>query len=380
MNMETRIDFLRWLSTDMALKILACLDDAADLICASAVSRYWKNIVISNELTKKLCVERFPELTSITRVTEPSRNLVPTGVDSATDGKEPVVGEKDHKAYASLLCALTSFPQTFLIGDPISASSTDRYPQESILKTIAKDKILHPKSYWSSKGSDTTDTPETLIYRLKDNFCVITEIYLHPFQALFQLNFPIYSSKYIRFRMGHPKCWNEIDRDFVNAQECADDKFIWTYTSKMFPVSQENRLQRFELPEPVVCIGGFLQVELLGRVQKQDADGKYYICVARVQAIGRKLSPAFSVEFSQPSNVVSLKYDVDEFVKIMQSVCSGHSGALNTTQLPVAWGDLQNFMNIVQAHWDGEEDEWVEEDEFGVDGDDDDEIDPIFII
>nr|KYP61965.1 hypothetical protein KK1_016480 [Cajanus cajan] len=30
-----------------------------------------------------------------------------------------------------------------------------------------------------------------------------------------------------------------------------------------------NRLQQFKLPEPIMCTGGVLVVELLGRVQKQ---------------------------------------------------------------------------------------------------------------
>lgn len=44
-----------------------------------------------------------------------------------------------------------------------------------------------------------------------------------------------------------------------------------------FMMKQENELQKFKLPEAVLCIGGILQVELLGRVQKQEIDGLYYI-------------------------------------------------------------------------------------------------------
>lgn len=40
---------------------------------------------------------------------------------------------------------------------------------------------------------------------------------------------------------------------------------------------QLNLLQKFELPKPVLCIGGYLQIELLGRVQRQDMDGLFYI-------------------------------------------------------------------------------------------------------
>lgn len=40
---------------------------------------------------------------------------------------------------------------------------------------------------------------------------------------------------------------------------------------------QANALQSFRLPRPVLCIGGVLQIELLGRVQQQEMDNMYYI-------------------------------------------------------------------------------------------------------
>lgn len=36
-------------------------------------------------------------------------------------------------------------------------------------------------------------------------------------------------------------------------------------------------MQSFKLPEPVLCIGGFILVEFLGRVQRCDIDDLYYI-------------------------------------------------------------------------------------------------------
>lgn len=75
--------------------------------------------------------------------------------------------------------------QTDCIADPVSASSTDNYPEESITYTLESgDKFQHRASYWSSNGSDDPETPETLIYQLKDKFCVVTEINLHPFKGL----------------------------------------------------------------------------------------------------------------------------------------------------------------------------------------------------
>ncbi|KAK4379354.1 hypothetical protein RND71_001216 [Anisodus tanguticus] len=46
---------------------------------------------------------------------------------------------------------------------------------------------------------------------------------------------------------------------------------------------QENRLQQFKLPESVLCIGGYLQVELLGRAQRCDIDNLFYICINCVE-------------------------------------------------------------------------------------------------
>ncbi|KAJ0435133.1 putative F-box domain-containing protein [Helianthus annuus] len=218
--MGTHVDFLECLEPDVALEILTCLDDSADLLRASAVSQHWQHIVVSNGLCKQLCIRTFPQLATITRVVEPSH-------DNS--------GKSDHRAYASLLRAITTFPLTNCIANPVSTSDN---PAESIWNTLRRG------FYWSSKGR--------------------------------WFGYPIYSSGFVRFRMGHPKSWKELNYDFIKAQECADDKFIWTYTSPMFPVAQENCLQTFNLPAPVVCIGGYLQIELLGRVAK-GCDDKYYV-------------------------------------------------------------------------------------------------------
>ncbi|KAI3731906.1 hypothetical protein L1987_63098 [Smallanthus sonchifolius] len=288
--METHVDFLELLEPDMGLKILACLDDSADLVRASAVSRCWQNIVVSNGLSKQLCMRTFPQLAIITRVVEPSH-------DNS--------GERDHRAYASLFRALTAFPLTYCVADVVSASSTDNYPAESVMNTLFPVvSILHRSVYWSSKGTDDPETQETLIYSLTSSFCVVREVNLHPFQDMFGFDFPIYSSRFVRFRMGHPKSRKELNYDFIQAQEYADDKFIWTYTSQMFPVAksgfvsqsswqQKNCLQRFKLPEPVVCIGGYLQIEFLGRVQKA-WDAKYYICFLNLPPNAISTAPLFN--------------------------------------------------------------------------------------
>ncbi|KAL9240428.1 hypothetical protein vseg_014650 [Gypsophila vaccaria] len=60
-------------------------------------------------------------------------------------------------------------------------------------------------------------------------------------------------------------------------------------------MAQASEIQRFQLPRPVLCMGGILKIELLGRVQRQSFDGLYYISVSRVQAVGRSLSSVFRI-------------------------------------------------------------------------------------
>ncbi|KAH7865508.1 hypothetical protein Vadar_007530 [Vaccinium darrowii] len=71
--------------------------------------------------------------------------------------------------------------------------------------------------------------------------------------AYFRRGLPIYSAKAVRFRMGHPRSPIGIGSDSRDEFEAGHENsaFIWTYTSPQFPMAQENRLQKFKLPEPL---------------------------------------------------------------------------------------------------------------------------------
>ncbi|PSS24347.1 F-box protein [Actinidia chinensis var. chinensis] len=309
--METRTDFLQWLQFDMVLKILMSLDDPCDLIRASVLSRCWHHFVIANGLCKQLCLRLFPQISSVAYVTEPSCGTKESAHVGSSNSVELETFEREHRVYAFLVQALTTFTASDCVAGAISASSTDNYPKESIRNTLnPRNRVLRRASYWSSKGQRDPAVPETLIYKLIADVCVITEISVQPFQAYFQSGEPIYSAKSVRFRMGHPRSPTVIPNDLrdLPLQLPADDKFIWTYTSQEFSMAQENSLQKFKLPEPVLCIGGYLQIELLGRVQKQEMDDLYYICIAHVEVLGRSLFPAFDVEVLEPSGKFALKY------------------------------------------------------------------------
>ncbi|EOA22040.1 hypothetical protein CARUB_v10002565mg [Capsella rubella] len=328
------MDFVNNLDSDTSLSILSCLDDPSDIVRASAVSRSWREFVINYNLSKNLCLKLFHQLSNVGHITE-TRNdrneeSSEAGSSSLTDTR---LLEKEHRAYALLTRGCTSSPIRSCIADAIKASSTDNFPVESILNTLEEgDRYGDTPSYWSSTGQHRTSVPETLLYKLMGDVCVITEIKVQPFQAFFQRGHPIYSSHYVRFRLGHHK--NDNSPCYNNSQEkkgepgrsSVESNYVWTYTSQEFSMAQENRLQTFELPEPVLCIGGYMLVEFLGRVQTQEMDGQYYICVSHVKVMGRSLAQSFRVEnvddcgkfglkvlsYSDPKTMIEMDAEEDE--------------------------------------------------------------------
>ncbi|KAK9291392.1 hypothetical protein L1049_019339 [Liquidambar formosana] len=328
--MEVGYDFLHWLGPDISIQILMFLDDPSDLARVTAVSRSMRRFVIENGLCKQLCLRMFPEISSVAHDIE-VKNVIEPVEFGPKFSMEWECLERDHRVYAFLAQGLTSFMRKDCITEAIVASSTDNYPEESIQNTLEPnnaDEVEQRALYWSSKGESDPTVSETLIYKLIANLCVITEIHVQPFQAYFQFGHPIYSAKAVRFQMGHSKYLVEIESGIIDESAAghisSDDKFIWTYTSPEFPMAQENCLQKFKLPEPVLCIGGILKIELLGRVQRQEMDGLYYICVAHVQAVGRSLLPAFDVELLDSLGKCTLKY-YPEARKLSEGEASGPS-------------------------------------------------------
>ncbi|KAM3698627.1 hypothetical protein ACJW31_06G201900 [Castanea mollissima] len=312
--MEACMDFMNRLDLDMSVKVLMHLKDPSDLARVSSVSRSWRDFVIANGLFKQLCLRMFPQLSKVAHVMElnncGAKEPVEVGSSHSMEWESLA---RDHRVYATLARVCTSFHVRGCISEAISASSTDRYPAETIDNTLLPADIVSQRAYWSSKGQSNPAVPETLTYKLVSELCVITEIYIRPFEAFFQPGSPIYSARSVRFRMGHPKSPNDLGSHLLgDSLPSADDTFVWTYTSPEFPMAQESCLQTFRLPEPVLCIGGILQIELLGRVQTQETDGLFYICISHVHVVGRCLSPAFVVENLQPSGTFVLKKDVVE--------------------------------------------------------------------
>lgn len=289
------MDFLEWLGPDTSSSVFVLLEDPADLVRLSAVSRSWRNFVIANGFSKSLCYRMFPEVSNLTRVVEAS-SMVTSEAGSSSCAEWNNL-EREHKVYCFLIHSIASnFREGDCIFESIRASSTDNFPDESIENTLEpSDQVDLRPSYWSSEGRSNPDASETLTYSLLSKFCVINEIIIQPFEAYFQPGNPIYSARTVRFRMGRSLLPLETSTA-IECQIATGDNYEWTYVSPEFHMLQENTLQSFKLPRPALCIGGILQIELLGRVQVQEMDGLYYICVCHVEALGHPLTPHLDVE------------------------------------------------------------------------------------
>ncbi|KAE7999792.1 hypothetical protein FH972_004189 [Carpinus fangiana] len=305
------MDFLDRLGIDLSSKILMNLEDPSDIVRVSSVSRSWRHFVIANGFVQQLCLRMFPQLSRVSRVIELNKCTVIEPAVGSSHSAELETLEKDHRVYNFLARVCTSSHVYGCIQRAICASSTDSYPGKRVENTLSACRAF----YWSSKGQSNPAMPEALTYELVSKFCIITEINICPFEAYFQLGSPIYSAKSVRFRLGYSKTSNDVGKGLLaHSYPSADDKFIWTYTSQEFPMAQKSDTQKFKLPEPVLCVGGILQIELLGRVQRNKADGLFYICMAYVQVVGRSLSPAFGVEILEPSGkFVLLQNKLEKF-------------------------------------------------------------------
>lgn len=142
---------------------------------------FFFNAVISNALSKKICLKKFPEVSCFDRVVEIKDTVAP----GTEDPTEWTYLKREHRVYAFLTKNLMISTRENCISDAICASSTDNYPDESIVHTLEppSDRIGHRASYWSSKGEISPSAPETLIYRLASELCLITEFHVHPFQG-----------------------------------------------------------------------------------------------------------------------------------------------------------------------------------------------------
>lgn len=139
--------------------------------------------MITNGLCKHLCLKRLPEISTVTDFIEVGNMIEPVTVGQSAC-LEWEYHKRNHRVYAFLARGLNPFLRKDCISEAICASSTDNYPEESIDNTLEpSDRVEHRASYWSSKGASHPSAPETLVYKLMANLCLVTEIHIHPFQG-----------------------------------------------------------------------------------------------------------------------------------------------------------------------------------------------------
>jgi hypothetical protein len=128
----------------------------------------------------------FPQLSRVARVIEFNNGSGDETVEVGCSYQmEWESLERDDRVYALLARYCTSFLVENCVSEAISASSTDNYPEESVENTLQSANIVERRaSYWSSKGQRNPAVPETLIFKLASELCVITEINIRPFQGI----------------------------------------------------------------------------------------------------------------------------------------------------------------------------------------------------
>lgn len=145
--------------------------------------------VMEGQLWKGLCLQEFPEVRTFQEVVETYLIRDPKA-DGASGSSFRQNIEREERVYRHLLSELFHEPMLnkSCIQEAIRASSTDNYPDESIIHT------LHPypeypnhaqsPSYWSSTGQrDDSSVAETLTYKLVSQLCVVHEVRIQPFQG-----------------------------------------------------------------------------------------------------------------------------------------------------------------------------------------------------
>ncbi|KAK3288265.1 hypothetical protein CYMTET_4252 [Cymbomonas tetramitiformis] len=189
-----------------------------------------------------------------------------------------------------------------VVSEALSASSTD-HPEEALANVLVRRTratTTSPPCYWSSSGSPSPKMTDRLLFRLCAPLCLVHEVQLRVFQAYFQRGRPIFSPLKVRFRIGCVSTgWRQDGMSKDPGKEALGGTVVeegeeWVWSSPPKDVRQVETMQRFPLNKPVICAGGFFQVELLGRAAMQHVDQQYFVCLQHVRVVGRPL-PGFHV-------------------------------------------------------------------------------------
>ncbi|KXS14934.1 hypothetical protein M427DRAFT_70272 [Gonapodya prolifera JEL478] len=192
--------------------------------------------------------------------------------------------------FQALYKVSTSPPPSFdILGRGVYQSSAD-HDSQSISATLDD----HPHAFWSSTGSDLShpsEAPrETLVYAFVGQACVVQEITVQWFTALFQLGSPWYGPFWVRFSVGyHEDSENDIrvhERSWTGPGDLQTPSTMLRphYVSPYVPVRTEQAVTIFK--PPTFVSGSYLRIDMYGRSGQQPSDMKRYVVIGRVQCLG----------------------------------------------------------------------------------------------
>jgi hypothetical protein len=156
-------------------------------------------VVVENDFCKRLCERLCPEAATFTSAVEVSRSAplplpppAPAPAPAPESSAARAAAEAQFRIYSYLCGQLAAaHPSVDCILHCVGASSTDNFPDETMENTLEPmDRINHRPSYWSSAGQDQETVPESLVYRLASDICVVHEIRIQPFQGTPSDNMP----------------------------------------------------------------------------------------------------------------------------------------------------------------------------------------------
>eukprot|EP01059_Diplonema_ambulator_P006388 TRINITY_DN16109_c0_g7_i1.p1 TRINITY_DN16109_c0_g7~~TRINITY_DN16109_c0_g7_i1.p1 ORF type:complete len:411 (+),score=172.46 TRINITY_DN16109_c0_g7_i1:56-1234(+) len=178
----------------------------------------------------------------------------------------------------------------------LGASSTDASNQTVHETTNAK-----LTTFWSSTGSESEHSEDSVCYLLSGHLALIDHIKLTFYQADYQEEAPIYYCRGVQILVGHPaegsmsamtklglgtytagfgpSTRHGSEKDTLELINNAD----FHYTSQVFDVTREET-QVFKLNKLVA--GSIVKIVMTGKTTRQKIDDLYYVCLQRMRIQG----------------------------------------------------------------------------------------------
>eukprot|EP01012_Entosiphon_sulcatum_P067795 TRINITY_DN9762_c0_g1_i1.p1 TRINITY_DN9762_c0_g1~~TRINITY_DN9762_c0_g1_i1.p1 ORF type:complete len:508 (-),score=61.01 TRINITY_DN9762_c0_g1_i1:150-1673(-) len=138
-------------------------------------------------------------------------------------------------------------------------SSTD-HPKQSIVETLNACETR----FWSSTGSPTEDAVEYLSYELLHPVTLVHSVSVRVYQADYQSGAPSYPWRFLRIKCGFVPEGNRPDGDY-------------SFISDTYPFPEQGGSHDVCLPKLIPA--HFVTLELIGKVQVQEQDQRFYTCV-----------------------------------------------------------------------------------------------------